>query len=185
LDDGLESFVPRGSLWEFGALPGTKNSAPCGSSPGVLMPETSPIDSASDLLHVLAKLQLLDSAELSELTREHSRDGVHALARHLVQSGLLTPYQVNRVCQGRGAELLLGQYLLLERLGEGGMGQVFKARHRLLKRLAALKVIRPELLSHPQAVRRFHQEIQAVARLAHPNIVTAYDAEQAENRHFL
>jgi serine/threonine protein kinase len=79
----------------------------------------------------------------------------------------------------------LGQYQLLECLGAGGMGQVFKACHALMNRTVALKVLRGQDLDHPDAVRRFHQEIRALARLSHPNIVAALDADQEGDTHFL
>ncbi len=77
------------------------------------------------------------------------------------------------------------RYQLIAELGEGGMGQVFKARHRVMKRIVALKTIRPELINHPEAVKRFAQEARAAARLSHPNIVTAFDAEQCGDLHML
>src|SRR5437016_5508043 len=77
------------------------------------------------------------------------------------------------------------RYLVLERLGEGAMGAVYKAVHLLLDRLVALKVIRPELVGRPGMARRFQREARAAARLRHPNIVTAYDADQAGDAHFL
>lgn len=77
------------------------------------------------------------------------------------------------------------RYRLMERLGRGGMGDVYQAEHRLMNRLVALKVINRRLLSQPGAVERFHREVQAAARLVHPNIVTAFDAEQAGDLHFL
>ena len=70
-------------------------------------------------------------------------------------------------------------------LGVGGMGVVYEAEHRLMARRVALKVIRRDLMSKPVAVERFRQEVKAAARLAHPNIVTAHDAEQAGDVHFL
>jgi tRNA A-37 threonylcarbamoyl transferase component Bud32 len=79
----------------------------------------------------------------------------------------------------------LGQYDLLEKLGEGGMGQVFKARHRLMNRLFALKVIHKERLDNPAAVDRFQREIRALAQLGHPNIVGARYADQVGDTHFL
>src|SRR5438045_2212327 len=71
------------------------------------------------------------------------------------------------------------RYEILALLGRGGMGMVFKARHRLMGREVALKVINPHLLDDPQMVTRFRREVWAAARLVHPNIVTAYDADQA------
>ncbi len=79
----------------------------------------------------------------------------------------------------------LSRYELIAEVGEGGMGQVFKARHKMMKRTVALKTIRPELLNHPEAVKRFAKEARAAARLSHPNIVTAFDAEQAGDMHLL
>ena len=77
------------------------------------------------------------------------------------------------------------RYRILEPLGKGGMGVVFKAEHRMMGRLVAIKVINAKLIEHPQAVARFRAEVQAAGRLSHPNIVQAYDAEQAGDVHFL
>lgn len=71
------------------------------------------------------------------------------------------------------------RYRILKVLGTGGMGIVYQAEHRLMERPVALKVISPNLVNNSVAVQRFRQEARAAARLAHPNIVTAYDAEQA------
>jgi serine/threonine protein kinase len=77
------------------------------------------------------------------------------------------------------------RYRLLERLGAGGMGEVFKAEHRLLARAVALKIINKQLTSSAAIVERFRREMRAVARLSHPNLVQAHDAEQAGELHFL
>jgi CheY-like chemotaxis protein len=77
------------------------------------------------------------------------------------------------------------RYLVLERVGSGAMGTVYKAVHLLMERVVALKVVRPELLSRPGADQRFRREARAAARLHHPNIVHAYDAESAGDAHFL
>src|SRR5262249_55197380 len=79
----------------------------------------------------------------------------------------------------------LGAYVLLDKLGEGGMGVVFKARHQKLGRVVALKVVRPEHLTKPEAVRRFRREMRAAAQLDHPNLVRAYDADETEGKHFI
>jgi eukaryotic-like serine/threonine-protein kinase len=76
-------------------------------------------------------------------------------------------------------------YDLLGLLGQGGMGQVSKARNQRLDRLVALKVIRGERLTGPQAVTRFEREAQAAARLQHGNIVTVYHAGEANGVHYL
>ncbi|HYH69240.1 MAG TPA: protein kinase, partial [Urbifossiella sp.] len=70
------------------------------------------------------------------------------------------------------------KYRVVRRLGEGGMGSVWLARHEVMHRDVAVKVIRPDLLSRPGAAGRFLREVRAAARLDHPNIVRAHDAEQ-------
>lgn len=77
------------------------------------------------------------------------------------------------------------RYRLIACQGEGGMGQVWKAEHRLMHRTVALKVIRRKLTVNSAAVERFQREMQLVAKLDHPNVVRAYDAEQAGETHFL
>jgi serine/threonine protein kinase len=77
------------------------------------------------------------------------------------------------------------RYRVLELLGRGGMGIVYKVEHRLMERPVALKVVNHHLTTDPAAVERFRREVKAAARLRHPNIVTAYDAEQAGDTHFL
>ncbi len=74
------------------------------------------------------------------------------------------------------------RYRVLRLLGRGGMGDVYLAEHRHLGRRVALKAIRPSLLDSPAAALRFRQEVAAVGRLAHPNIVHAQDAEEAAGR---
>jgi WD40 repeat protein len=77
------------------------------------------------------------------------------------------------------------RYRLLGLIGQGGMGAVYRAEHRRMQRLVALKIINPGLMAKPATVERFQQEVRAAARLHHPNIVTAYDADQAGGLHFL
>lgn len=77
------------------------------------------------------------------------------------------------------------RYLVLEMVGAGGMGTVYRAEHRLMKRTVALKVIHQRLMARPSAGVRFRREVEAVARLAHPNIAAAYDAGQVAGTHFL
>jgi hypothetical protein len=77
------------------------------------------------------------------------------------------------------------RYQVQELLGTGGMGAVYKAQHRLMERIVALKVINSDLMMRTAMVERFQREVKAAARLDHPNIVTAYDADQAGPTHFL
>ena len=68
-----------------------------------------------------------------------------------------------------------GQYQLVRKLGEGGMGEVYLAEHSLLKRPCALKLIKPEAGADPIAMARFEREVQSAARLAHPNTIEVFD----------
>jgi serine/threonine protein kinase len=77
------------------------------------------------------------------------------------------------------------RYRVQRLLGAGGMGCVYLAEHRLMERPVALKVISRQLTEDAAAVERFQREMRSAARLAHPHIVTAYDAEQAHGLHFL
>ncbi len=77
------------------------------------------------------------------------------------------------------------RYKIIEFVGQGGMGQIWKARHLMMNRVVAIKVINPTLLQSSSAVARFRREVEAAAKLAHPNIVTAFDAEQVGNLHLL
>lgn len=77
------------------------------------------------------------------------------------------------------------RYEILSMLGAGGMGVVYKARHRMMDRMVALKVMAQHLFADPEALGRFRREVKTAASLNHPNVVTAYDAEQAGSLHFL
>jgi hypothetical protein len=79
---------------------------------------------------------------------------------------------------------ILGEYDLLEDLGGGGMGRVFKAVHRKLNRQVALKLLPDSLVESPESVERFRREIRALASLSHPNIVAVHDASTADGTYF-
>jgi serine/threonine-protein kinase len=146
-----------------------------------------PVTSLREFADALQKTRILTAAQQEQLTREvgTSASDVRALARRLLDRGWLTSYQVNQLVLGRGAELLVGSYLLLERLGEGGTGQVFTARHVHMNRVVAFKLIRKDLLADREVVGRFHREIQLVSSLTHPNVVHAYDAGPIGDGYYL
>jgi serine/threonine protein kinase len=137
----------------------------------------------------LASSGLMSAAEVQAfhetLPSNHKPDDGEGLARELVQANRLTRYQAAAVCQGKILGLVFGEYRVLDTLGQGGMGVVLKAEHQRMKRLVAVKMIAAWALQSPDAVGRFYREVEAAARLNHPNIVHAYDAGQYEGTHYL
>jgi serine/threonine protein kinase len=145
------------------------------------------IEDAEKLAKVVCAAGLLDRKRARELAGTLAKRFANAkeLADELVQRGWLTSYQSCNALNGQASELVLGSYVLLEPLGAGGMGQVFKARHQLMNRLVAIKVIRPELLANVTVVQRFRREARLAACLNHPNVVLAHDAQEVSGRLFL
>jgi serine/threonine protein kinase len=129
---------------------------------------------------------LLTDAQLAqaELKLPESRRG-RVVARALVELGLLTKFQAERILIGRTAGFQLGQYRILDQLGRGGMGRVFKAWHRTMDRTVALKVLAPTVMQSSRAQELFLREVRAAAQLNHPNIVAAYDANEGDGRYYL
>src|SRR5262249_57454352 len=94
----------------------------------------------------------------------------------MMQDGLVTGYQLDRVFSGKTYGLVLGNYRILEELGNGGMGIVYQAEHLVMKRQVAIKVL-PVDEECPASVRqRFYAEMRVLAELHHPNVVLAFDA---------
>ena len=110
---------------------------------------------------------------------------VEELVRELVKQNHLTKFQAQQVALGKSKALILGGYTLLDKIGAGGMGQVFKALHRRMERTVAIKMLPATMLKDAVAAARFQREVVAAAKLNHSNIVTAYDADQANGVHFL
>jgi eukaryotic-like serine/threonine-protein kinase len=112
-------------------------------------------------------------------------DRAKVLARQLVEIGKLTKFQAEKLLVGKTDGFQLGQYRVLEELGRGGMGRVYKAVHQTMGRFVAIKLLAPDLTKTERARELFEREVKAAAKLNHPNIVIAFDAQQVGDRFFL
>src|SRR5437764_4188018 len=77
------------------------------------------------------------------------------LARELMRKKKLTRFQAEEIARGRGKTLVLGNYVLLEKIGQGGMGAVYRAEHRRMKRVVAIKMLPPAMMKNADALARF------------------------------
>jgi serine/threonine protein kinase len=138
-----------------------------------------------DLLPVLRDSGVLTERQFNEVRARvlagdypnHS----NSLAERLVREKVITQYQARRLLQNKPHGMILGKYVILDRIGSGSMGRVYKAQHQLMGRVVALKIIAPEILSNERAVARFYREMRLVGRLDHPNVVRAFDADSSSN----
>lgn len=105
------------------------------------------------------------------------------IAQQLVEMKVISAYQADQLLTGR-TKLNLGPYIITDWIGQGGMGQVFKAVHEMLGRESAVKVL-PLHKTTPEAIENFRREIRAQAKLDHPNLVRAFDAGEDGNVHYL
>jgi serine/threonine-protein kinase len=144
------------------------------------------IATVDDLLRELREHRLLQPDQLAELTPDLlARHGnVRLLAKYLLQRGWLTVYQMNQLFQGQAAALVLGPFRVMDKLGEGGVSQVFKAWDTRRKCVAAVKTIRSEHMANAEAVGRLQREMRVIAQLSHPNVVKAFDVDLVNERHY-
>ena len=141
----------------------------------------------SELVGFLGRHQLITPGQQDALAKEVARypSAVH-LCADLVQRGWMTTFQQQQIAAGQHEKLVLGPYRLVQAIGEGGMGMVFKAYHPRLDRWVVLKTIRPQVLAaRPEIVTRFHREARAIAQLNHPNVVILFDADEVNGTHYI
>jgi serine/threonine-protein kinase len=145
------------------------------------------IQTPEDLIAALRGSGLFSPEEVSELARELAPLGgdPQTLMRHLVGRERITVYQLRKTLHGKSAELFVGPYVVTDKLGEGGMGKVYRARHSRTRREVALKVVRSNLLSNPTVRRRYEREVKTAMSLRHPNIVSVFEADEVEGRVFM
>ena len=140
---------------------------------------TMPI-TLKEFIDELTSCYLLDAQQcalcLTQFGIEADTGDAEVFAARLVEHGYLTQFQASAGLQMRSSALVIGDYHVLDMIGSGGMGQVYKARHRIMKRLVAIKIMHTAKATNAKLVQRFYREVEAAARLSHPNIVTAHDA---------
>ena len=146
--------------------------------------------SVADLLDLVNQSLPLDPVRLDGYVAQLRKAAVLPgrpgdLAALLVRDGFLTPFQADHLMRGRRPKFLIGKYLILDRIGAGGMGAVYLCEHLQLERQVALKVLPADQADDPASLGRFYREAQAVAALNHPNIVRAYDVDVEGRTYFL
>ena len=138
--------------------------------------ENAPSDEQWDRIHALSSR--LDALEDSDVARELADLERKGGEEALVMSFLRTNYELESRASPPGeGDVLAGRYSVVSKLGEGGMGTVYRAHHDLTQRDVAVKLVHPTLVESPAARERFLSEISLQAKLSHPGIVRVFDAD--------
>ena len=151
------------------------------------MPMPAHAQNAFDLVR---KSRVVDDGRLDGFVRDLSEAELSALTpaalfARLLEAGVLTPYQANRLAAGRWEGFRVGGYVIQDFLGRGGTGEVYLAVHALLGKRVAVKVLSGAADADPAARGRFVREARAAASLDHPNIVHVFDVDVEHDPPFL
>lgn len=146
--------------------------------------------SVSEFLDLTQRSGVVDEARLTAYIQQVRAANAlptepNRLAGMMVRDSLLTDFQAKQLLMGKWKRFTIGRYKVLEKIGVGGMGQVFLCEHILMRRRVAVKVLPTAKAEEASSLERFKREARAVASLDHPNIVRAYDLDQEDNLHFL
>jgi serine/threonine protein kinase len=146
--------------------------------------------SVVDLVALIRKSGAIDEQKLNDYIHRRQVSGelpadVQECTDDMVNEGVLTLFQAEQLLLGKYRGFMIGKYKLLERIGVGGMGQVFLCEHMYLKRRVALKVLPPSKAEQGSALGRFYREARASAALQHPNVVRTHDIDQDGNLHYI
>lgn len=128
---------------------------------------------------------LMEREQVQKLRKAYPFKDAQSFARHLVTVKKLTRFQARVLLEERKQPLFLDRYIILDEIGSGGMGAVFKALHTQMDRIVALKILPKAAMNSSEKVRRFQREVRAAAKLEHSNIVTAFDAHESKGIHYL
>ncbi len=154
-------------------------------SSNVAMKSPSGAVSFNVFMEALKASGLIDKDEIYQAMLSIKTRDTQEFALELVNQNKLTLYQAGLLARGKSKGLVLGNYEVLEKVGQGGMGLVFKARHRRMGRIVALKILPSAAMKSPNATKRFYREVQTAAKMHHENVVVAHDADEVEGVHFL
>src|SRR5688572_22323674 len=147
---------------------------------------------ANKLLDLVRRSGLVDEAKLTSFLEKAARNHGQAvfddhprMAELMIQEGLLTRWQADKLLAGKHKGFRLGKYKLLGQIGKGGMSSVYLAEHELMKRRVAVKVLPRNRVNDSSYLERFRLEARAVAKLDDPNIVRAYDIDNEGDVHYI
>jgi len=135
--------------------------------------------------------RLFDSGILTEQNfnaleqKKIHHQNVESFIKDLIESKLLTKFQAEQIIAGKGESLAFGKYIIQEKLGAGGMGQVYKAYHPEAAKLVAIKVILPQGKFDTESIKRFEREVKASEKLVHPNIIAVLDSGSSKGSLFM
>lgn len=147
---------------------------------------------AQSFLDYVRRSQLVEDDQLDKFLDKYRQanggklpERQEAMAEALIEAGLITDWQADKLLAGKHKGFILGKYKLLRHLGKGGMSQVYLAEHILMRARRAIKVLPPSRVEDSSYLERFRIEARAAAKLDDPNIVRAYDIDQDGNNHYL
>ena len=147
---------------------------------------------ANEFIDLVRRSQLVEEDQLTKALGAVAAKNGHRLpeeadpiAAAMVESGVLTEWQSEKLLAGKHKGFMLGKYKLLRHLGKGGMSQVYLAEHMLMKRKVAIKVLPSNRVEDSTYLERFRTEARAAAKLDDPNIVRVYDIDNDGKTHYI
>lgn len=145
-------------------------------------------ETAEDFLKIVARSHLVPTDQVQAFLAADRRPlpaTAKELSERFFKGGLLTHFQIEQLLKGKFRGFSIGKYKVLDRIGAGGMGQVFLCEHPHLRRRAAIKVLPNERAKDEALLGRFLREARAAATLDHPHIVRAMDVDSDKGLHYL
>jgi serine/threonine protein kinase len=147
---------------------------------------------SNEFLDLLRRSQLVEEDQLTKFlgslaasNGQRLPDDAERLSAFMIEAGMLTEWQSEKLLAGKHKGFMLGKYKLLRHIGKGGMSQVYLAEHTLMKRKVAIKVLPANRVEDSTYLERFRTEARAAAKLDDPNIVRAYDIDNDGKTHYI